>query len=138
MNCRSFEELALLPNGTVNQAYRPLAISMYSLHVQRWLEVFPRNQLLIVNGDQLIYDPLSQVKRIESFLGKCDHYWIGEYFLPDYTSRTIKRTKKKKKNGLIALKYVNTHFNNFFFYLYTIISRECGVEQYNSHSRINI
>lgn len=67
---RSFEELALLPNGTVNQAYRPLAISMYSLHVQRWLEVFPREQLLIVNGDQLIYDPLSQVKRIESFLGR--------------------------------------------------------------------
>lgn len=71
---RSFEELALLPNGTVNQAYRPLAISMYSLHVQRWLEVFPRDQLLIVNGDQLIYDPLSQVKRIESFLGECIIY----------------------------------------------------------------
>lgn len=69
-NCRSFEELAVLPNGTVNESYRPLAISMYHLHLHRWLEVFPREQLMIVNGDQLIDDPLSQLKRIESFLGE--------------------------------------------------------------------
>lgn len=69
-NCRSFEELAVLPNGTVNESYRPLAISMYHLHLHRWLEVFPREQLMIVNGDQLIDDPLSQLKRIETFLGK--------------------------------------------------------------------
>ena len=43
---------------------------MYHLHVHRWLEVFPREQLLIVNGDQLIEDPLSQIRRIEDFLGK--------------------------------------------------------------------
>lgn len=67
---RSFEELALLPNGTVNEAYRPLAISQYHVHVHRWLEVFPREQLLVVNGDQLIDDPVSQLRRIEDFLGK--------------------------------------------------------------------
>lgn len=67
---RSFEELAILPNGTINESYRPLAISLYHLHVHRWLEVFPREQLLVVNGDQLIEDPLSQLKRIETFLGK--------------------------------------------------------------------
>jgi hypothetical protein len=66
---RTFEELAILPNGTVNEAYRPLVISMYHLHVNRWLEVFPREQLLVVNGDQLIEDPVAQIKRIESFLG---------------------------------------------------------------------
>lgn len=67
---RSFEELAILPNGTVNEAYRPLVISMYHLHVHRWLEVFSREQLLIVNGDQLIEDPVSQIRRIEDFLGE--------------------------------------------------------------------
>uniref|UniRef100_A0A182RDU0 Sulfotransfer_1 domain-containing protein n=4 Tax=Cellia TaxID=44534 RepID=A0A182RDU0_ANOFN len=66
---RSFEELAILPNGTVNEAYRPLAISQYHVHVHRWLEVFPREQLLVVNGDQLIDDPVSQLRRIEDFLG---------------------------------------------------------------------
>ncbi|XP_055688624.1 heparan sulfate glucosamine 3-O-sulfotransferase 5 [Lutzomyia longipalpis] len=66
---RNFEELALFPNGSVNESYRPLAISMYHLHMHRWLEVFPREQMLIVNGDQLIDDPLSQLTRIETFLG---------------------------------------------------------------------
>lgn len=66
---RSFEELAIFPNGTVNEAYRPLSISMYHVHLHRWLEVFPREQLLVVNGDRLIEDPLSQLKRIEAFLG---------------------------------------------------------------------
>lgn len=36
----------------------------------RWLEIFKREQLLIVNGDQLIEDPLTQIRRIEDFLGK--------------------------------------------------------------------
>lgn len=67
---RSFEELAIFPNGTVNEAYRPLSISMYHVHLHRWLEVFPREQLLVVNGDRLIEDPLSQLKRIEAFLGE--------------------------------------------------------------------
>lgn len=66
---RTFEELAILPNGTVNEAYRPLTISMYHLHMHRWLEVFSREQLLVVNGDQLIEDPVSQLRRIEKFLG---------------------------------------------------------------------
>lgn len=43
---------------------------MYHLHLHRWLEVFSREQLLVVNGDQLIEDPVSQLRRIETFLGK--------------------------------------------------------------------
>ncbi|XP_055631575.1 heparan sulfate glucosamine 3-O-sulfotransferase 1 isoform X2 [Toxorhynchites rutilus septentrionalis] len=66
---RSFEELAILPNGTINESYRPLAISQYHVYVHRWLEVFPREQLLVVNGDLLIEDPVSQLRRIEDFLG---------------------------------------------------------------------
>ncbi|CAH1403152.1 unnamed protein product [Nezara viridula] len=31
--------------------------------------VFPRNQLLVVNGDRLIEDPVSELEKIESFLG---------------------------------------------------------------------
>lgn len=66
---RSFEQLATFPNGTVNSAYRPLAISMYHTFMHRWLETFPREQLLVVNGDLLIEDPVSQLQRIERFLG---------------------------------------------------------------------
>ncbi|GLV32542.1 Heparan sulfate 3-O sulfotransferase-A [Carabus blaptoides fortunei] len=66
---RTFEQLALFPNGTVNEAYRPLAISVYHRFVHRWLEVFPREQLLVINGDLLIEDPVPQLQRIEVFLG---------------------------------------------------------------------
>lgn len=66
---RSFEQLALHPNGSVNWHYRPLAVSAYHTHLQRWLDVFPREQILVVNGDRLIDDPLPQLRKIERFLG---------------------------------------------------------------------
>ncbi|XP_033250842.1 uncharacterized protein LOC117189874 isoform X1 [Drosophila miranda] len=80
---KSFEELAIFPNGTVIEAYRPLSISMYHVHLHRWLEVFPREQLLVVNGDRLIEDPVSQLRRIEVFLGiehrvKSEHFYFNE------------------------------------------------------------
>ncbi|XP_015524841.1 heparan sulfate glucosamine 3-O-sulfotransferase 1 [Neodiprion pinetum] len=66
---RSFEDLVLLPDGSINESYRPVAISLYHTHMHRWLEVFSRSQILVVNGDQLIEDPVPQLRRIEEFLG---------------------------------------------------------------------
>ncbi|XP_034251949.1 heparan sulfate glucosamine 3-O-sulfotransferase 5 [Thrips palmi] len=66
---RSFEELALKPDGTVNLAYRPLSTSLYYSFLHRWLDVFSRDQLLVVNGDLLIEDPVPELRRIEQFLG---------------------------------------------------------------------
>lgn len=67
---RSFEELALKPDGTVNLAYRPLSTSLYYSFLHRWLDVFSRDQLLVVNGDLLIEDPVPELRRIEQFLGR--------------------------------------------------------------------
>ncbi|CAG2062609.1 unnamed protein product [Timema podura] len=66
---RRFEQLVLRPDGSVNLAYRPLAISLYHSFLHRWLEVFQRHQLLVVNGDLLIQDPVPQLNKIEQFLG---------------------------------------------------------------------
>lgn len=66
---RSFEELALKPDGSVNVAYRPLSTSLYYSFLHRWLDVFSRDQLLVVNGDLLIEDPVPELRRIEQFLG---------------------------------------------------------------------
>jgi [heparan sulfate]-glucosamine 3-sulfotransferase 5 len=66
---RRFEQLAIRTDGSVNLAYRPLTISMYDTFLVRWLEVFQRPQILIVNGDLLIVDPVPQLRRIEKFLG---------------------------------------------------------------------
>ncbi|XP_075168045.1 heparan sulfate 3-O sulfotransferase-A isoform X2 [Haematobia irritans] len=103
---KSFEELAIFPNGTVNESYRPLTISMYHLHLHRWLEVFPREQILIVNGDRLIDDPVSQLKKIETFLGiehriTSNHFYFNEtkgFYCLRYDSgdRCLRETKGRK------------------------------------------
>ncbi|XP_043474666.1 heparan sulfate glucosamine 3-O-sulfotransferase 5 [Leptopilina heterotoma] len=66
---RTFEELVIRPDGSINEFYRPIAISLYHNYMHRWLEVFSRDQMLVVNGDRLIEDPVPQLRRIESFLG---------------------------------------------------------------------
>lgn len=59
---KAFEQLALLPNGSINEHYRPLAISVYHNYLHRWLEAFPREQILVINGDLLIEDPVPQLQ----------------------------------------------------------------------------
>ncbi|KAJ8972668.1 hypothetical protein NQ317_006388 [Molorchus minor] len=103
---KSFEQLALFPNGSINEAYRPLAISVYHNYLHRWLEVFPREQMLIVNGDLLIEDPVSQLQKIERFLGLearigTHNFYFNEtkgfYCLRNETSdRCLRETKGRR------------------------------------------
>ncbi|GBL82348.1 Heparan sulfate glucosamine 3-O-sulfotransferase 5 [Araneus ventricosus] len=65
----SFEDLVLQPNGQVNTAYKAVRISMYSIFFEKWHRVFPRRQIHIVDGDDLVRDPFPEVQRIEEFLG---------------------------------------------------------------------
>lgn len=45
-----------------------LGISLYYVHIARWLTVFPRNQFLFLNTDDLASDPYSLVQSIWTFL----------------------------------------------------------------------
>ncbi|XP_036331397.1 uncharacterized protein LOC118743033 isoform X2 [Rhagoletis pomonella] len=100
---KTFEELAIFPNGTVNESYRPLTISLYHLHLHRWLEVFPREQLLVVNGDRLIEDPVSQLKRIETFLGTYFRH-VHIYLVPICINKEIFCKINKQKLNIISVK----------------------------------
>ncbi|XP_059140503.1 heparan sulfate glucosamine 3-O-sulfotransferase 1-like [Physella acuta] len=51
------------------RATQILKVGNYTPHFEHLLKVFPRNQVLIVDGDKLVTDPLSQVRRVETFLG---------------------------------------------------------------------
>ncbi|XP_037973735.2 heparan sulfate glucosamine 3-O-sulfotransferase 1 [Plutella xylostella] len=103
---RPFEHLAITPDGSINVAYRPIAISLYHSYLHRWLEVFPREQLLVVNGDRLIEDPVPQLRRIETFLGiehkigRRNFYFNetkGFYCLRnDTTDKCLRETKGRK------------------------------------------
>ncbi|XP_061879981.1 heparan sulfate (glucosamine) 3-O-sulfotransferase 1-like 2 [Entelurus aequoreus] len=61
------EEL-LLHEGSVDPGYRALQRSLYHQHLARWLEVFPREQIHVVDGDALIRDPFPELREAERFL----------------------------------------------------------------------
>lgn len=58
--------------GRVNTGYKAVRISMYYYHLSQWLLYFHRHQIHIVNGDNLIVNPLEEIRKVESFLG-LDH-----------------------------------------------------------------
>ncbi|TDG48319.1 hypothetical protein AWZ03_005274 [Drosophila navojoa] len=135
---KSFEELAIFPNGTVNEAYRPLSISMYHVHLHRWLEVFPREQLLVVNGDRLIEDPLSQLKRIEAFLGiehrvRSEHFYFNEtkgfYCLRyDNGDRCLRETKGRKHPHVnpVVVSRLRKFFAEYNQRFYELVGEDLG------------
>ena len=58
-------------------------ISNYSSRLDTFLGAYPKESLLVVNGDKLIRDPYSEIKKIENFLGlkrfiREDHFFFRE------------------------------------------------------------
>ena len=47
--------MALLPNGEVNTQNRALHVSLYAKFLSRWLHVFPRRQIFIVDGGRKFF-----------------------------------------------------------------------------------
>ena len=45
----------------INTKYKPVRNSLYAIHLSRWLEHFPLEQFLILDGDRFIRDPLFEV-----------------------------------------------------------------------------
>ncbi|KAF7698331.1 hypothetical protein HF521_004841 [Silurus meridionalis] len=58
----------LIRDGDLNLNYKAVNRSMYHPHMERWLQVFPRDRFHIVDGDALIKDPFSEMKKVERFL----------------------------------------------------------------------
>ena len=76
----SFDELVIDPDtGQVDADYRPIERSVYHKHLSRWLEYFSLSQLHIVNGENLIRDPVAELRKVETFLG-LDHRISAESF----------------------------------------------------------
>lgn len=135
---KSFEQLVLHPNGSINEAYRPLSISVYHHYLHRWLEVFPREQILVVNGDLLIEDPVSQIQKIESFLGLeprigTHNFYFNEtkgfYCLRNETSdRCLKETKGRKHPRVNprVLSKLRKYFGEHNQKFYELIGEELG------------
>lgn len=77
-NTSSFEKLVFAPSPSgIHENYPPISISIYSKFFVTWLKYFQRSQILIVDGDDLIRNPLHELQNVEKFLD------IGEFFVKD-------------------------------------------------------
>ena len=73
----TFEESVVLPNGSVNTDTSLIDTGIYIKHLRRWFSVFSREQILLLDGDEYVSDPLPTLQRVEQFLG------LRSYFKED-------------------------------------------------------
>ena len=66
---RSFQSKVFLDNGSIDVDYRPVTVSMYDIHMERWLKYFKMDDIHVVDGDAFIKYPLPELKMVEEFLG---------------------------------------------------------------------
>ena len=67
------EELVTTQAGAVSEQYPPVQRSMYHKHMKSWLSIFPRQQIMVVDGDNFIQQPWAEQGRVEKFLDLPHH-----------------------------------------------------------------
>ena len=65
----SFESMVLRKKGSVKTNYKPVWVSKYIEYFSKYLKLFPRNQLYVVDGDKLVTDPVAELGPLQDFLG---------------------------------------------------------------------
>ena len=56
------------PKAVRDLRHRCLNPGMYAQHLERWLSLFPPQQLMIIDGDELRADPAAVMTRVQYFL----------------------------------------------------------------------
>jgi hypothetical protein len=78
----TFEDLAFLDTNrkVINKGWRPIRASNYASQMKNWLEVFPREQILVIDSSALTSDPATQMQRVENFLGLRPFYTRDNFY----------------------------------------------------------
>ena len=66
--------------GQVNASSLLISRSLYHLHLQRWFDVFPRDQILILGCEDFMSSPAAQMQKVETFIG-VSHYLDDSKFM---------------------------------------------------------
>ncbi|XP_014671646.1 PREDICTED: heparan sulfate glucosamine 3-O-sulfotransferase 1-like [Priapulus caudatus] len=132
----TFEAYAVNDYGEVNTSYKAIRIGVYHRHLQRWLDVFPRTQMHVVDGDRLVVDPASELTRIEAFLGlepliHADNFYFnatkGFFCLRhDATERCLTDTKGRKHPAINprVLQKLEDYYRPFNLKFYEQVGRD--------------
>lgn len=90
-----FDNLAI-KNGRVMGNYKPVSTSIYHLHIRKWLDIFNPNSIHIIDGDNLIRNPLEELQKVEKFL-QLDPF-INKDMIYYNSTRKFYCMKKDSKN----------------------------------------
>ena len=60
----------IFDNVRVTPKFYKVKNGMYALHLARWLQYFPIQQIHVVNGDVFVQRPWVELEKIETFLGQ--------------------------------------------------------------------
>ncbi|XP_077989946.1 heparan sulfate glucosamine 3-O-sulfotransferase 1-like [Glandiceps talaboti] len=108
----SFEELAIR-DGQVNMNFKSVKRSVYIDYMKRWFEVFPSDQIHVVDGGQIVTDPAGELQKVEDFLElrniitRSNFYYNktrGFYCMTDGVTRTCLQMSKGRKHPEVDLK----------------------------------
>ena len=75
-----FQQYAITKTGRPNKKYKRFYRSMYYALTKRWLSIFGRAQLHFVNGELLTRDPVSELQKVETFLGIRPYFSQRHFF----------------------------------------------------------
>ena len=81
----TFENLAINNiTGEVNRDYTAIKRSIYYRHMLPWLQWFPLEQIYLVSAEELVKNPYTTMKSIESYLG-VEHRITDDMFIYNST-----------------------------------------------------
>ena len=80
----SIDDRILNPDGTIMSEAHVISSSKYDVYYPRWLEWFDQKQISIVNGDELITNPIPVLHEVETFLN-VSHYFESSMLVMNKT-----------------------------------------------------
>ena len=91
------KKFVLDKQGEVNINYGPVNISAYYKHMEKWLKVFERKRIHIIDGDNLIKNPFEEMTAIERFLGIKHIFTMDNFHFNETKGFYCYRTPDKEK-----------------------------------------
>ncbi|XP_045173533.2 heparan sulfate glucosamine 3-O-sulfotransferase 2-like [Mercenaria mercenaria] len=65
----TFQSRAIRRDGAINIKWSAVNIGLYAYHLKRWLDIFPLESIHVVDGENLIRNPVQELNVVQNFLG---------------------------------------------------------------------
>ena len=133
---RPFEYYVVLPNGIFNAPYYTIQRGQYSVYMERWLKVFPLEQIHVLDGKLLKENPYQVMLDCEKFLG-LRRFFYKELFPYDkktgffcYMKHGIERVCITQAKGRVhpkvdpkVIDLLRNHFKSYNEKFFTMINK---------------